>query len=495
VTWTSPTQTFGMMLFAGAMLLLIGLLRDEDRPWRSVRGRWAMFVLLMAVLAGAKATFLPLLLGGLVGMLVVLFAVRRRLHRPTAIAAVIVFVGFAVAQLVLYRGANLGLSLQPFAAERTFSALAPVMMGFTSETAPMSPVLIAAAVHLLCLVFVWGGVFGLLLRRRFLDPAVLLLLTLGAVGLTLFFMLGHSGDAEGYFISSVRPYLTIAAVVGVLMLLQAGALPRRAALTLVGCLAAGVGLVYLLRLFGNPITPTLATVTGYRQLATRLVEPYAWLVLVCLIGAAAALMWRRRLFGFTMIIALAAGFGLPTIADNFAFMVNYGTQAGWLRGPDSEYLAEGDTTGASAMIRADVASAGAWLRDNTSPDDLVATNAHCLWSPDKAAPCDNRHFAIAAMSERRVLVEGWGFVNKSYVAAAAAGVAPWYGPFWDQDLLAANDAAFTHPSTATIDRLRDQYKVRWLFADEAQGNVAGDLGSFATLRFQSGQVAVYEING
>jgi hypothetical protein len=497
VTWTSPTQTFGMLLFAGAMLVLIELQLDEARPGRATFGRWALFTVLLAVLTGAKATFLPLLLAALVCQLAVLGVARRRLHRPTAVAAAICAVGLAFAQLVLYRGANLGLTVAPLAAERLFSAMVPAVTGLTDQGAPLRRVLFATGLNLLCLAFIWGGILGLLIRRRFLNPAVLLLLTVGASGLSLFLLLGHSGGAQGYFISSARPYLTIAAVLGLVTLLDTAALPRRAGLAIVSALGAGVGAVYVVRLFGDTHMPTqLDNTASHRATAMGIAQPYA--VLVALVAVAGTLGWLalrgRRAFGLAMIVALGAGFGLPTVADNAAFMIDNGTRDGWMRDPDRAYFAVGDTTGASAMIRDDVQRAGAWLRDHSSPGDLVATNAHCLWAASTDAPCDNRHFSIAAVSERRILVEGWGFVDKAYVTAAAAGVDPSYGPFWDQNLLATNDAAFTHPSTATVARLRDSYGVRWLFADEAQGNVAADLGTFATLRFRTGRVGVYELS-
>src|SRR5581483_118611 len=105
-------------------------------------------------------------------------------------------------------------------------------------------------------------------------------------------------------------------------------------------------------------------------------------------------------------------------------------------------------------------------------------------------PCVNLHFAISAYTERRVLVEGWGFTAHAHERAAELGA--WVGavPYWRPDVLAANDAAFTTPSVETVSRLRDRYRVRWLFVDETAGSSA-ELGRFAELRYRAGHCAVY----
>jgi hypothetical protein len=56
-----------------------------------------------------------------------------------------------------------------------------------------------------------------------------------------------------------------------------------------------------------------------------------------------------------------------------------------------------------------------------------------------------------------------------------------------------NDAVFTHPSVATIDRLRQRYGVSWLVADKLAGPVSSKLAQFAVPRFSSREVTVYEL--
>src|SRR5215218_2478646 len=107
------------------------------------------------------------------------------------------------------------------------------------------------------------------------------------------------------------------------------------------------------------------------------------------------------------------------------------------------------------------ASAARWLRQNSNPGGLIATNAHCII--ERAGLCDSRHFWLAALSERPVLIEGWSYSNPANRIALTTGTNPSLIPYWDREGLAVNDAAFTTPSPAAIERLR-KAGVRWLYA-------------------------------
>jgi len=91
-----------------------------------------------------------------------------------------------------------------------------------------------------------------------------------------------------------------------------------------------------------------------------------------------------------------------------------------------------------------------------------------------------------------VLVEGWAYSNHALRIYAATGVNPSLIPFWDRELLAANDAAFTQPSAAVIERLR-RYGVRWLYADNRAGKVSPNLMQYVRLRQATLDATIYEI--
>ncbi|WP_344975028.1 hypothetical protein, partial [Streptosporangium fragile] len=136
-------------------------------------------------------------------------------------------------------------------------------------------------------------------------------------------------------------------------------------------------------------------------------------------------------------------------------------------------------------------AAGRWLRAHSDPDDLVATNAHCRWGRED--PCDSRHLWVTALSERRVLVEGWTYTAAN-MSRWRPGLLTERLPFWDAELLRANDAVFHEPSAEAAGRLRDRYGVRWLFADERRGEVSPRLADVAELRFRAGGYAVYRLH-
>jgi hypothetical protein len=143
-----------------------------------------------------------------------------------------------------------------------------------------------------------------------------------------------------------------------------------------------------------------------------------------------------------------------------------------------------------APLPPDGAEAARWLRDNSAPDDLVATNLHCL-PDDDPDRCDARHFWVSAYAERRVLVEGWAYTESAFRTALKLGVSDRTVPFWDPALLAANDLAFTSPSNGVAE-LRDRYHVEWLFADLRQSDASG-LAAVASERYRSGPYAVFEV--
>jgi hypothetical protein len=135
--------------------------------------------------------------------------------------------------------------------------------------------------------------------------------------------------------------------------------------------------------------------------------------------------------------------------------------------------------------------AALWLRDHTAPDELIATNAHCVVKTPLG--CDSRHFWIAALTERHVLVEGWGYTNTINNLVASTGANANGLPFWDQQKLEDNDRAFTSPTRDNLRLLKLKYGVRWLYADPGQTAVSHNLDALATLRFKSSDALVYEL--
>jgi hypothetical protein len=131
------------------------------------------------------------------------------------------------------------------------------------------------------------------------------------------------------------------------------------------------------------------------------------------------------------------------------------------------------------------------LRDHAAPGDLIATNAHCVVK--NVHGCDTRHFWISALSERHVLVEGWGYTNTVNDLIAGTGKSANGLPFWDQQRLEDNDLAFTSTTRDNLRVLKQKYGVRWLYADPGQTALSRNLDKLATLRFKASDVRVYEL--
>ena len=110
----------------------------------------------------------------------------------------------------------------------------------------------------------------------------------------------------------------------------------------------------------------------------------------------------------------------------------------------SERYPNGGAYAVTALPRSRV-EAARWVRDNSAPDDVLATNAHCR-AVGGDGVCDARSFWLSAYAERRVLVEGWLFAPRVSETGERA--------FWDPALLALNDEAFTAPTPPVLDALR-----------------------------------------
>jgi hypothetical protein len=204
--------------------------------------------------------------------------------------------------------------------------------------------------------------------------------------------------------------------------------------------------------------------------------------------AAVALVAARRRYpalrgiSAALILAAVIGLGLPPTIDRLTTLVRMAES--------NRRIVYAPDAGARTIPDGGI-EAARWLRSHSGPNDLVATNVHCR--KVNAGKCDNRHFWISGYSERRVLVEGWGYTSKVYRDAWSGKGAFMQLEYWDPERLAANDRAFAQPSKETIGRLRSEYDVRWLFIDERYDRPAGDLDDLATLKYRDGDAAVYEL--
>ncbi|WP_432981783.1 hypothetical protein [Dactylosporangium sp. CA-233914] len=468
--WTSPTQTFGALLFVPLMLVLLDLLREHAAD----RRRRIAFLLLPAAVTGAKASFLPTLFAGLLLVLAVHAVLHRRLHRVAAAALAVVAGWLVFAQLVLFGGESQGLGLGALDAMRRNPA--GVSTHYT-EDPRLYRLIVLLALTLLGWAAIWGGALGL--RRRLLAPDAVLLLGLGLAGFAILVLFGHSGgQAEGFFLQGARPYLAALATWGLVSALSDRS--RRFAIIL--AFAGGAVLVCLIRLADGGEVPVIGPQRRAAAVTLDLVWPWAVLGLATLAGLLLARRARTPL-AYGLVVVFLLGATAPTAVRQIAYAVQDGADNGWH-----------DRADLWPVVTEGTLEAGRWLRDHSDPNDLVATNMHCAYEGRRGrSACDRRHFGIAAYSERRVLVESWAYTAEAHDQEALQGVPQEHTAYWHPQILADNDAAFADPSPATIGVLRERYHVRWLFTEDDIMPPSPDLPRYATLVFRAGRCAVYRI--
>jgi hypothetical protein len=126
---------------------------------------------------------------------------------------------------------------------------------------------------------------------------------------------------------------------------------------------------------------------------------------------------------------------------------------------------------------------GDYLRENSSSEDLLISNRHCV-GPEENNPCHARVFALSALSERRVLLEGWSYTTCPLEE-------PLINTFWDDELFSLNQTVVLEPNQEAFFKA-SRYGARWLVIDR-QRPAAKDFSDYATLEFSRGDMEVWKI--
>lgn len=508
--WLSPTHAFGMTLFAAVVLLLFhvygrsgdpaDVMADGAGPPARPPSRvfaWCLFAVLIAALMGGKATFLPMLLAGLLVAVVGGLLLRRRLDRTALLAAVITAAGVAFAQLVLFGGSDGGAQLLLFETVRQSALTTPTGLG--APPVVSTEVLAAlAALGVIGWATIWAGAGGLVASlRRLADPAILVLVGFAGSAFGAVLLFNFPGLAQMYFLRGAGPALALLTVAGLAGVVPPRRRPGPVLATALVALAVGALVTVVVAGLGRSSPPTVAGEGGARWVLVSLALP--WVALVAVVVGFGLLVWlaRRRWaflrgIGLALTLLVAMGLGLPQAWEQIhePFRIAIANDSRPARLSPTRTMLPVATDGLLEIGRDDIAAAR-WLRDHSDPDDLVATNDHCR--PSFVGRCDNRHFWVSAYAERRVLVEGWGYTVTANEISMQTRTWAVLVPYWRSPVLQANDAAFTAPSPAVLRRLRTEYGVRWLLADARAQRVSPDLGRYARLRFQVEDCAVYEI--
>ena len=462
---SSPSQAYGFAMALPATLLILEVLRSDRRPSRLV---WVGLALSLVALAGAKATFLPIFACGALALVLVRLVFRRTLDRSAAALAGLLIAVTAFAQLVLFGGNSGALDLEPF--KTVGNAVRNQLIADTPGAR------IAMTVTLLIGWLLYGiGALGLRAGQLWRGHRAVWMLWCIPPGLVVALVFFRSGLSQLWFQRSTAEIVVLLSAWGLASLLPV-LLTTRTALQL-AALAGAAGLAAFgvsSYLAAGKANPQFASLDGV--VATAL-TPVVILLVV----------------GVTYRLSRSGVARAPTLVVVLVFVLGLGTANVWTFAAENIAREATPTRSVADLFAPGGTVAAGWIERHSAPEEVVATNEHCR-QPDVEI-CDNRNFWISAYTERRVVVEGWGYTAITN-SLAAEGSLHARAPVPYPRRLALNDTAFQRPSAATISRLANAYGVDWLFISkrypvDLEGLAA--LPSAVTERFENKHYAVYEV--
>lgn len=456
----SPSQQFGMLLVV-AVITLLAVRWREDAP----RATLPLLVLLLVLTGGAKGSTLPVIvLGAVLATAAMAVCKDWARLRTVGLDAALTVVVLGLLNVIMFAGGDGGVALD-FGQEFT-ERRAPGLIGQGVSDATGLAVLVGVLGLLSMLLGPLAGLVLPALRATRSDPVVWLLLGCGAAGVGGIFALSHPGSAQGYFYKAGQPAIAIAAAWGVVALFE-----RTRATRVLACVGAGLGIAAL------QASLLVARSLDAPSVRAAVVSTLAFLGLLAL-GAALAARTTRTWWPGALAVAAAALVAAPAIPAAQAVVDFERTEA------------KLSPTPVWGGIHARDVAALRWLRDHSSPDDVVITNDHCRSYLDD--PCDRRRFFVAGYAERRVLIEGWTYTTKASELYADYGSNKFSNDqFWDQELLALNDGFIEDPTDEAAARLWDlgvRWVVVWRRAPHAQ-----ELAPFAERVREAKSLIIYRL--
>ncbi|WP_433300121.1 hypothetical protein ACQP2F_02195 [Actinoplanes sp. CA-030573] len=486
ISYPSPSQSYQLPLTGLLLVLAVDVLRGVP-----IGRAWVLVFPLALACAGAKAGALPPIVAGLAaGAVAVAVRGRERLR-----CALVLFGLVLAAMLVGYRlfaGGGAGtLAVRPLAIlfsllpyRQTLGAYDANDGGLPAGVAHASAggLAFVAALVIWWLVMQVGRLAGLALLgtgRARCDPAAWLLAGVTVAGAGGMWLFWHPSASQVYFWLGVLP----AAGVLTVWLLADRAPGRR---TVAAGLAAGAVWALLVpRLGGTPAR----TVVSW---SLALLVPVLLTAAVTVVVAAVVLLARRALPAALLagrgpaarralpmvLLAAVLGAGVGGYAHNVAVALRHA-----LRGPAAAKI---------PAVSRDEMAAARWLDRHAGPEDVVATNVHCLpFGPP--GRCDARAFWVAALTGRRTLLGGWGYSDQAVAADGVGGKRYYLQPAPYPARAALNERVFAAGDPADVAALHGRYGVRWLFADARVGPVSARLAGAAVARHTAGPVTIYEL--
>lgn len=460
----SPSQTFSILVLLLLLSTLILLWQRQQLPLAG----WVLLFLTMVAAPGAKSSLLPVLVCGLALGTVVTLLRRGRwllfgiplLLSLTALVITMPFLG----------GGGAGIKIQLFSTIRRNDYYAEHLQLTTEQQLfPDGPVLPGLTTHegliatgTLLVVFAaqlaWTSLAVPRLREdSTLGGAAWTLLGIGIAGWSAMMLVDQDGMSQVYFFNGAVLALYLLAVWGYWHFVVKAWDPS---LALHGTLAGVLATVVL-----HSLIPVV-----------RLAHWPVAVASVVLLGA---------------LIVIWAGFNDGPRRDRAGIVLGSLLLAACLIPGNTQVKAATVPEQRDHFVTVGEAEAALWLRENSSPDDVLATNVHCV-RVTQEQPCDNRSFWVSAFTQRAVLIEGWAYTDAAHQRHGENGLIFAAQPFPDQELFALNEAVFQDPTPENIQEMRDR-GVRWLFASDHRGGVSPRLAELAPVAFQNGDVIVLEL--
>jgi hypothetical protein len=290
-----------------------------------------------------------------------------------------------------------------------------------------------------------AGVVGLFKTGLWSDRRAVWMMFTIAAGISVGMVFFRSGLSQLWFQRSVAPVVVLISAWGLAALLPSPIPRRRGAILAATAAVAGLG-AYLVSAYAERGNTDIRNAT-YREVLATAIAPFALIALYWLVKLLRRVA-RRPHTSPAVLVAVLLGLGLAHV---YTFGYDTAVQRAEPQPTPRNQFAPGGVEAAT------------WIADHSDRYDVVATNVHCRKPAEPR--CDNRNFWVSAYTERRIVIEGWGYnqvTNDNYTDQPSNADIP--APYPQR--LRINDAAFTHPTTATVERLVKAYDVKFLFVSK-----------------------------
>jgi hypothetical protein len=488
LTFYSPSLVFGTLMAAAAAMFLMDMLYRGSAPWRM----WFLAVPLLAVAGGAKPTGLPLVLGGLGMAGLCQLIVKRRIPWRSIATALLVGVTILVTLRTVV-GSTAGSKFRLFGIARMIPGYREAtgdlaMAGGPGWTLPAltdgdsvaywGALVVVATICVSQLsslsAFAATGHRG---TRR--DPVAWFLVGAVLAGWLALLVVDHPSAGEVYFARSSMPFAATAAAWVVV-----SALRGRSRLTHAVVMVAGLTLGAMLVVLASRYHPQ------WRGSRENRIEAL-WVPMAVLVGTCLALVvvwlvvrWPVkpiRGLGAGVAVLTLIGLSVPSAWATLRYIGGYG------------WPAERVSTVAADQVHPDEQRAALWLKANSRPEDVVASNTACH-PARRQPPCDARGYIVSGIAGRQTVLEGWAYTQQALAKQGVDGKSYHYQPSPWPDRAGIIERLFTAPNREVIDTLRTTYGVRWIYADQLAGKVpVNTLGKLAVLRHEEPSVLIYEL--